>query len=103
MSNFEILGLPIDELDTFLSAAHPDPFRILGPHRVGDNLVVRVFRPDAKEVHVAIGADGGAEAFAASRLNADGFFQAVVPGVRRDVDYRLRITGWDDSEQVAVD
>src|SRR4051812_20107584 len=101
MSNFEVLGLPIDELGTFLRAAHPDPFRILGPHRVGDNLVVRVFRPDAKEVHVVIG-EGG-ETFEATRLDADGFFQAVMPGVRRDVDYRLRITDWNDSEHLTVD
>ncbi len=45
MTSFEILGLPTDELAVFLAGAHPDPFRILGPHRVGDNLVIRIFRP----------------------------------------------------------
>ena len=87
MSNFEILGLPIDELGVFLAGAHPDPFRILGPHRVGENLVIRVFRPDAKEIRIIIG-DGREPDVEANRLHADGFFQAVLPGRTRDLDYR---------------
>ena len=49
MSSFEVTGVPIDELQAFLAGAHPDPFQILGPHLVGEDLVVRIFRPDAKE------------------------------------------------------
>ena len=55
MSSFEVTGLPADEVDAVLAGAHPDPFRILGPHRVGDDLAVRVFRPDAKEISVILG------------------------------------------------
>ena len=40
MKPFEIVGLPPDELNAFLSATHPDPFRILGPHRVGEKASV---------------------------------------------------------------
>ena len=54
MSSFEVTGVPIDELKLFLAGAHPDPFRILGPHRVGDDLAVRIFRPDAKEVSIVL-------------------------------------------------
>ncbi len=97
MSHFEILGLPVDELGVFLAGAHPDPFRILGPHRVGENLVVRVYRPDAREISVIVGADDGSE-FPAARLNPEGFFQAVLPGLRRDLDYQLRVVAWDGSE-----
>ena len=103
MSNFEILGVPTDELRTFLNALHPDPFRILGPHRLGDNLVIRVFRPDAKEIRVVINAAAGELEFPADQLSSQGFFQAVIPGLKRDVDYRLRITGWDGSQHVVVD
>ena len=98
MSNFEILGLPTDELDVFLAAAHGDPFRVLGPHRVGDNLVVRTFRPDAREVRVVLEGDSG-QSFPANRLDRDGFFQAVLPGMRRDVAYQLSITGWGGEER----
>ncbi|MGZ5553329.1 MAG: 1,4-alpha-glucan branching protein GlgB [Chthoniobacterales bacterium] len=99
MSNFEILGLPVDEMNTFLAGAHPDPFRILGPHRVGENLVVRVFRPDAKEVSVV----DGSEEIAADRLHDNGFFQAVLPGRKRDCDYRVRLTSWSGAEQTIRD
>src|SRR5450755_936735 len=94
MSNFEILGLPVDEMHAFLAGAHPDPFGILGPHRVGDNLVVRVFRPEAKEVDIV--ADG--KEFPAERLDDKGFFQAVMPGKKRDCDYEVRVISWDDAE-----
>jgi len=100
MSHFEILGVPIDELNTFLAATHPDPFRILGPHRVGENLVIRVFRPDAREVQILTAA--GTEANA-NRLHADGFFQAVITGRGRELDYKLRIITWGGSEIIAQD
>jgi 1,4-alpha-glucan branching enzyme len=102
MSSFEITGLPIDELDTFLAGAHPDPFRILGPHRLGDDLAIRIFRPDAKEVSIVL--PGKEEQrFPAKRLRREGFFQATVPGMRRDLDYRVHLTGWDDSTAVVRD
>src|SRR5947209_19623756 len=99
MSNFEVLGLPIDEMHVFLGGAHPDPFRILGPHRVGENLVIRAFRPDAKELRVI--ANGNE--VNADRLSNEGFFQAVLPGLPRESDYRLRVVRWDGSEEVVVD
>ena len=52
MKPFEVVGLPPDELNSFLSATHPDPFRVLGPHRMGDDLVIRVFRPDAQKIDI---------------------------------------------------
>src|SRR6266513_2112079 len=85
MRPFEITGLPPDELNSFLTGTHSDPFRILGPHRVGDDLKIRVFRPDAEKIH------------------RDGFFCLTVPGATRDLDYRLRLTTRDGSEQLARD
>src|SRR4051794_27675658 len=93
MSSFEITGVPVDELDVFLAGAHPDPFRILGPHRLGDDLAVRIFRPDAKEAAITV----GEERFPADRLRAEGFFQATLPGKSRTCDYQVHLTGWDGS------
>jgi len=101
MSSFEITGLPVDELNLFLAGAHPDPFRILGPHRVGDDLVVRVFRPDAKEVSIVL--DGNDQQFVADRLRPEGFFQATVPGKKRDCDYSVQLIGWDGSTALVRD
>jgi 1,4-alpha-glucan branching enzyme len=102
MSSFEVTDLPIDEMNVFLAGAHPDPFGILGPHRVGDDLAVRVFRPDAREVSVVL-ARKGEQPFPAERLSGEGFFQAILPGVKSNVDYRLQLTGWDDSTAVVHD
>src|SRR3954447_6899327 len=99
MSSFEITGVPVDELNLFLAGAHPDPFRILGPHRTGDDLVVRIFRPDAMEAAIIV----GEQKFAADRLRPEGFFQATLPGMRRDTGYQIHLTGWDGSTAVVHD
>ena len=35
--------------------------------------------------------------FPAERLRREGFFQAVLPGAKREIDYQLHLTGWDGS------
>ncbi|MEP6699032.1 MAG: 1,4-alpha-glucan branching enzyme, partial [Verrucomicrobiota bacterium] len=102
MSSFEIIGLPLDEMQLFLAGAHDDPFGILGPHQAGDDLVVRVFRPDAKEIDIVLGEKEG-QRFPAERLHAAGFFQAVLPGAKRDVDYQIHLNGWDGSSAIVRD
>jgi len=52
MKPFQIAGLPADELNSFLAGTHSDPFRVLGPHRVGNDLEIRVFRPDARKIEI---------------------------------------------------
>jgi 1,4-alpha-glucan branching enzyme len=102
MSSFEITGVPVDELNLFLAGAHPDPFRILGPHRVGDDLVIRVFRPDAKEVSI-VAHRKAEQSFVADRLRPEGFFQATLPGMKRDIDYHVHLTAWDESTSLVRD
>src|SRR5438067_1499831 len=101
MKPFEVVGLPPDELNTFLSGTHPDPFRILGPHRSGDDLVIRVFRPDAQKVDIL--PDKQSDPIIAEKIHRDGFFCATVPGATRDWEYRLQITSWDGSQLVMRD
>ena len=103
MKPFEVAGLPPDELNAFLSGTHSDPFRILGPHRQKDDLVVRVFRPDAKQVDILLDPKSKNGAIAAERIHREGFFQATIPNATRDLDYRVRITGHHGSEQVTRD
>jgi 1,4-alpha-glucan branching enzyme len=102
MKAFDIAGVPRDEVSRFVRGIHSDPFSILGPHRVGDDLEIRVFRPDARAVDVVL--DREAEKpIAAERIQQDGFFCATVPGVSHDVPYHLRVTGWDGSQQLMRD
>src|SRR5690242_19231111 len=102
MKLFQVAGLPPDEVTSFVGGTHSDPFRILGPHRVGDDLEIRVFRPDAKKIDVV--SPGRANGpIAAQKIQRDGFFCAVVPGATRDLDYHLRVTRWDGSESLMRD
>src|SRR5206468_1060465 len=94
MKPFAVAGLPPDELNSFLSGTHSDPFRILGPHRMGDDLAIRAFRPDARKIDIV--RDGQAT-IEAEKIHRDGFFQAQVPNATRDLDYHLRLTSWDGS------
>ena len=101
MKPFEITGLPPDELNSFLSATHSDPFRVLGPHRLGDDLAIRIFRPDAEKVSIVTSGNGADGKIEAEKIHSDGFFCAKVPGATRDLDYRLHFTGVSGAEWTA--
>src|SRR5437762_12074813 len=102
MKSFEIAGLPPDEVSRFVGGEHSDPFRVLGPHRVGDDLEIRVFRPDARKIEIVLN-QKPKEPIEPKRIHGDGFFCATVPGATRDLDYHLRITAWDGSEHLTRD
>src|SRR2546423_4300397 len=102
MKPFEITGLPPDELSSFLSATHADPFRVLGPHRLGNDLTIRMFRPDAKKIDIVLERQANGQ-ITAEKIHRDGFFCATVPGATRELDYRVRITEWDGSEWITRD
>ncbi|MEY2481132.1 MAG: 1,4-alpha-glucan branching enzyme [Verrucomicrobiota bacterium] len=102
MSSFEISGLPQQELAAFLAASHSDPFRILGPHRVGDDLVIRVFRPDADKIDIVTW-EPSEKKFPAERLDRQGFFEAKLPGAPRDLNYEIEIAGWNGATWRARD
>ena len=103
MKPFEITGLPPDELNSFLSATHSDPFRVLGPHRLGDDLAIRIFRPDAEKVTIVTGGNGADGKIEAEKIHRDGFFCAKVPGATRDLDYRLHFTAPSGAQWTARD
>src|SRR5437867_1663946 len=102
MKAFEIAGLPRDEVSRFVRGIHSDPFRVLGPHRVGDDLEIRVFRPDVRAVEILL--DRAPEKpIAAQKIEQDGFFCASIPGAPRDLPYHLRLTAWDGSQHLTRD
>ncbi|HJT80657.1 MAG TPA: 1,4-alpha-glucan branching protein GlgB [Chthoniobacterales bacterium] len=103
MKPFEITGLPPDELNSFLSATHSDPFRVLGPHRLGDDLAIRIFRPDAEKVAIETNGNTADGRIEAEKIHRDGFFCATVPGATRDLDYRLHFTAHSGAEWTARD
>jgi len=76
---------PVTELERdialLLRAENRDPFRLLGPHIVEENeskrLVVRGFFPRATQASVIL--KDHADAIPASRIRAEGLFEAVLP------------------------
>ena len=98
MKAFEIAGVPRDEVYRFVRGLHSDPFSVLGPHKVGDDVEIRVFRPDARVVEVVLDREPD-KPIAAERSDEEGFFCATIPGAERDVPYHLRIVKLDGSEE----
>jgi 1,4-alpha-glucan branching enzyme len=93
----------VDEgaVQAIVGAYHGDPFAILGQHQVGDHLVVRVFRPDARTVTVRDGSTGAT--YPALQIHPDGFFEAVLEGVQERISYVLDFVGhggqtWTDHD-----
>ena len=102
MKPFEIAGLPPDEVNRFVGGAHSDPFRVLGPHRVGDDLEIRVFRPDARKIEIVTGSTSG-RADRSAENSSGRFFCATVRNATRDLPYHLRVTAWDGSHYLTRD
>jgi 1,4-alpha-glucan branching enzyme len=102
MEPFEIAGLPPDEVSRFVGGTHADPFRVLGPHRVGEDLEIRVFRPDARKIEIVLD-EHPEEPITAQKIQQDGFFCATVRNATRDLLYHLRVTAWNGSHYLIRD
>jgi 1,4-alpha-glucan branching enzyme len=102
MKSFEVAGLPADEVTSFVGGTHSDPFRVLGPHRVGADLEIRVFRPDARKIEIVLD-QYPEEPVQTQKIQQEGFFCATVRDAPRDIPYQIRVTDWDGSQQLARD
>src|SRR6201982_3006244 len=102
MKAFEIGAVPRDEVGRFVRGLHSDPFRVLGPHRVGDDLEIRVFRPDARRIDIVLD-QHPEEPIGAQKIQQDGFFWPTVRNATRDLPYHIRVTAWDGSHYLMRD
>src|SRR5262245_64641022 len=102
MKAFDIAALPRDEVGRFVRGIHSDPFRVLGPHRIGDDLEIRVFRPEARTIEMVLD-QRPEEPIAAQKIQEDGFFCATVRNATRDIPYHLRVTAWEGSHYLIRD
>src|SRR5262245_18144892 len=83
-------------LYAILEARHGDPFAVLGMHQAGEQLVVRVLRPDARSVTVH-SLDEPGKAWPALMTHGDGFFEAIIDGADQRFRYQLEFTAHDGS------
>jgi len=89
------ITLTPEALSSLLDASHDDPFAVLGMHTVGDRLVVRVLRPDAREVVLEDRADP-ARRFPATRIGESDLFEVSIgTGAIPRFAYDLLFTGYN--------
>ena len=73
--------------------SHGDPFSVLGPHITDvegkKKLIIRVFRPDAKEVALIISPK---TRHVMTRLSEGGLFEYIFPRRKKIPEYRLDVT-----------
>ncbi|HEY5895407.1 MAG TPA: 1,4-alpha-glucan branching protein GlgB [Chthoniobacterales bacterium] len=91
-----------NDLHLLASALHPDPFSVLGRHRVADGETIRVLRPEAKEILVVSDEDSS-QVFPAERIGDPGVFEAFIDEDAQLGAYKLRITTWDGVSFDVVD
>ena len=85
--------LPPEIIQSIDNGSHGDPFSILGPHLVEidrkKKVVVRVFRPDAKQIELIISSK---TRHVMTRLSEGGLFEWIFPRRKQIPTYRLTIT-----------
>ncbi|OYX73745.1 MAG: 1,4-alpha-glucan branching enzyme [Rhizobiales bacterium 32-66-11] len=103
-------GLALDPaaVEALVEGRHGDPFALLGPHRIGHDLVLRTFQPGAREVEV-VDPVTGAHMATLSQVHPAGLFSGKLPSAegRKEADlpprYRLRIRWGDGGMQESED
>jgi 1,4-alpha-glucan branching enzyme len=90
------------DIELIRTAAHGNPFSVLGPHAEGrDGWCVRVFLPGAAHVEV-VDPGGSTRLLELARRHPDGLFEGHGSGAR-PADYRLRVRWADGPESLQDD
>ena len=88
-----------DIIKSISYGSHGDPFSVLGLHTVsikgGEKLVIRAFRPEAKQIFVNIGTSKPVEL---TRLSQEGLFEHIFARRKNRFDYTLTINPHHGSE-----
>ncbi|HEV2146510.1 MAG TPA: 1,4-alpha-glucan branching protein GlgB [Longimicrobiaceae bacterium] len=93
------------DVNLIVHGDHPDPFRVLGMHRISVGgeirLVVRAFLPGVERAWTMNA--GGGEALPMERTHPEGFFELLLPRGAESFPYRLRTRTADGAEHEAAD
>ncbi|GIZ53276.1 1,4-alpha-glucan branching protein GlgB [Noviherbaspirillum aridicola] len=96
----ELIGVDEAAIAAVVNGRLEDPFAFLGPHRVGDRMLVRTFQPGARAVDVVARADRDGEGRVIESLynvNQTGLFVSAAPMLGAVEEYALRIF-WPDAD-----
>ncbi len=89
-----------DALDAIVGGYHGAPFDVLGPHLIEDRLVIRALWPGATEIEV-VPARGAP--IPMSLIHDAGLFEAVLPGRKKIIAYKLTARFSSGAEQTIDD
>ena len=89
------------DIEAIVNGTHGNPFAVLGPHQVDGGLAIRVFLPQATSVSVLF--KRRKKAVPLTRHHWDGFFEVVVPKVKRDRPYQLQVQTHSGEELLLED
>jgi len=79
-----------EAIEAIVGGYHGDPFSVLGPHPLGERLVIRAFLPQAESVELVI--TKGKQQLQMDRIHHDGFFEIVLDSPAELVDYAFLVT-----------
>jgi 1,4-alpha-glucan branching enzyme len=85
------------DMEQLLEGVHPDPFGVLGMHREGTGVAVRLFLPNARQV-VVVDRESQAQ-YPATRIHPEGFFAALCPDRPALFAYELEVEDEDGRRQ----
>ncbi len=89
---YKLMNWP--EIEEIIYSDGSDPHRILGAHKVGNNLLVQMFYPDAKEVTLCVDKDDE-DTFKMEMADEAGFFAVLIPYLE-GIDYHYEVVTKDD-------
>ncbi|MBQ7430820.1 MAG: 1,4-alpha-glucan branching enzyme [Butyrivibrio sp.] len=91
---YKLMNWP--EIEEIIYSDGSDPHRILGAHKVGNNLLVQMFYPDAKEVTLCVDKDDE-DTFKMEMADEAGFFAVLIPYLE-GIDYHYEVVTKDDKK-----
>ena len=92
---YKLMNWP--EIEEIVYSDGCDPHRILGPHKVGNALLIQAFRPDAKSMRVLAGPGTKPKSYDMELADDEGFFAVLIPYSRENLKYEYEITRKDGS------
>ncbi|MCR4901725.1 MAG: 1,4-alpha-glucan branching enzyme [Butyrivibrio sp.] len=91
---YKLMNWP--EIEEIIYSDGSDPHRILGAHKIGNNLLVQMFYPGAKEVNLCIDGDDE-DTFKMEQADEAGFFASLIPYIE-GTEYHYEILTDDDKQ-----
>ncbi len=91
---YKLMNWP--EIEEIIYSDGCDPHRILGAHKVGNNLLVQMYYPEAKEVVLCVDGDDE-DTFKMEQADEAGFFAALIPYME-GTEYHYEIVTKDDKK-----